>query len=500
MLILLFVGLLGSLHTPTTTTSQTHALVQKNSLCHNPTDNQKQAKHKTKPKKQTNLWHPQKLHNHAKTKKFDLLIKQQFQCQQFSLYPKANTNIPALSRLEKVHCMDKFRLAVFNTQPPHLYLGGVERRIMETTKRLTNQADITVYSGTKAGFQTPTIINGVQFVPCHSTDRLYPLDNWIFNRNLLKTGGVFDADVFEAHNVSGYGFPRALKKQGIKKPFIQVIHGVLADEYEQAKTGGRLSLRGRAANHFMGYLAKLEKQTSEEATLIITISNYSLQKMQKHYGVDPKKVRIVPNGVDIEKFKPTTDVEAARRKLGLCKEPVVLFVGSLIPRKGLSFLVEAAQKVVKEQEATKFLVVGDGPQKTLLENSISKANLSGNFKFLSKINEEALPTLYNCADVFVLPSIQEGQGIVLLEAEASGVPVVAFVIGGVNEAVKNGETGLLVERGDAEALADGLLKVLGDSALRERMGIAGRRFVAEKFTWDLCARRMLAIYHEALSI
>jgi glycosyltransferase involved in cell wall biosynthesis len=394
--------------------------------------------------------------------------------------------------------MDKFRLAVLNTQPPHLYFGGVERRIMETTKRLANKADISVYSGTKAGFQTPTTIDGVQFVPCHSTDRMFPLDNWTFNRNLPKTEGIFDAYVFEAHNVSGYGFPKALANRNLKKPFIHTIHGVLADEYEQAKASGHQSIRGRAANYFMGRLANLEKQTAQEATLIVTISNYSLQKMQKHYGVDKDKVRIVPNGVNIEKFKPTADAEAARRQFGLGKEPVVLFVGSLIPRKGLAFLVEAAKKVVRVQSATKFLIVGDGPQKNQLENSIAEANLSGNFKFLSKVNEDALPTLYNCADVFVLPSIQEGQGIVLLEAQASGLPVVAFDIGGVNEAVRNNETGLLVTLGDSGALADGVLKLLGSGDLSVRMGGAGRRFVSENFTCDLCAKRMLAVYREAL--
>ena len=82
--------------------------------------------------------------------------------------------------------MDKFGLAVFNTQPPHLYFGGVERRIIETTKRLKTQADITVYSGTKAGFKEPTAINGVNFVPCYSTDRLFPMDNWYFNRSLTS--------------------------------------------------------------------------------------------------------------------------------------------------------------------------------------------------------------------------------------------------------------------------------------------------------------------------
>jgi len=395
--------------------------------------------------------------------------------------------------------MDKFRLAVFNTQPPHLYFGGVERRIIETTKRLSSQAEITVYSGTKAGFKKPTVINGVSFVPCQSTDKLFPVDNWFFNRNLSKRASEINADVYEAHLSSGYGLLKALKKQGSSKPFIHTVHGVLADEYQQAKQNGYQAFRGRIANQFMRRLAKLEGETAKNATLIVTISKYSLANMQKYYGVDKAKVRIVPNGVDTEKFQPIENQQAAKRQFGLDDQPVVLFVGSLIPRKGLHFLVEAAKKVVKQQADTKFVIVGDGPLKNQLLSDLGNANLSGNFAFLSGLNEDTLAAVYSCADVFVLPSIQEGQGIVLLEAQASAKPVVAFNVGGVNEAVLRGETGLLVNRGNSDELADALLKLLSDRPLREKMGVRGRRFVVDNFTWDICAEKMLAVYREAVS-
>ena len=395
--------------------------------------------------------------------------------------------------------MGKFRLAVFNTQPPHLYFGGVEKRIIETAKRLQNQADITVYSGTKAGFKEPAIIDGVSFVPCYSTDRIFPLDNWFFNRSIAKKAGAIDADVYEAHAVSGYGLLKALNNQGIKKPFVHTIHGVLADEYEQARENRYQSFRGRIANYFMHRLAKLEEETAKNATLIVTISQYSLEKIKQFYNVDEAKVRIVPNGVDPEKFKPFEDQAAVKRQFGLGNEPCVLFVGSLIPRKGLPFLVEAAKKIVKEYKETKFIIVGEGPLRNQLLRKLEAANLSGNFTFLGNVKEDMLPAVYNCADVFALPSIQEGQGIVLLEAQASAKPVVAFDVGGVNEAVRNGETGLLVKRGSTDKLADAIMKLLSDKALREKMGANGRRFVAENFTWDICAQKMLNVYHEALA-
>ena len=394
--------------------------------------------------------------------------------------------------------LGKFRLAVFNTQPPHLYFGGVERRIMEVTKRLQSEADISVYCGTKANFKEPTQINGVKLVPCHSTDRLYPLDNWSFNRSLPKTKGIFDADLYEANNVSGYSFPNQLQKRQLKKPFIHIIHGPLKDEYKQALKNENQSARTRLANVFMRYLARLEEQTAKKSTLIVAVSKYSMGKILEHYDVDKDKIRVVPNGVDPEKFKPVPDRASMKRQFGLGGEPCVLFVGHLIPRKGLPFLVEAAKKIVKEHAQTKFLIVGEGPLKNQLQNKLASGNLLGNFRFLGKIKEDQLSALYNCADVFALPSIQEGQGIVLLEAESSGVPVVAFDVGGVVEAVRNGETGYLAKLRDTEELADVIIRLLSDGALREKMGSEGRRFVMENFTWDLCTQRMLKVYHEAL--
>ena len=99
--------------------------------------------------------------------------------------------------------------------------------------------------------------------------------------------------------------------------------------------------------------------------------------------------------------------------------------------------------------------------------------------------------MYNCADVFVLPSIQEGQGIVLLEAQASGKSVVGFDVGGVNEAVRNGETGLLVKRGSTDELADALLRLLSDKLLREKMGANGRRFMTEHLHGTFVLKRCL---------
>jgi len=394
--------------------------------------------------------------------------------------------------------MNKLNLAVFNTQPPHLYFGGVERRILETGKRLGNEVNFKVYSGTKGGFHETSSIDGVTIIPCNSSDRIFPLDNWTFNRTLSKMTDKVKADVYEAHAVSGYGFQKALRKKGIKAPFIETIHGVLADEYAQTQQRGGMSVRGKVANFFMNRLAKIENETARDATLIVTISKYSQKKIVELYGVEPEKIRIAPNGVDPERFKPAADgCEELRRRIGTGGKRTVLFVGRLIPRKGLSYLIEAAKTVSKEYSDVLFLIVGDGPLRGQLAAEVVQANLGSNFAFLGDVSEAELPAFYSCTDVFAFPSIQEGQGIALLEAQASAKPVVAFKVSGVAEAVVDKETGLLVEP-DAAKLAEGVLKLLGDESLRQKMGAKGRERILRELTWDVCARNMLEVYREAL--
>jgi len=278
---------------------------------------------------------------------------------------------------------------------------------------------------------------------------------------------------------------------------VQTVHGVLADEYIQTIAAGSLSPRERLASLLMWRLSRLEGESARNASLVVTVSNYSAKRAAELYNVDVAKIRVAPNGVDVERFKPTEDGDALKRRLGLGNKQVVLFVGRLIPRKGLQFLIEAAKHIIKERGDTMFVIVGDGPLKNKLTVQLVRTGFVGNFFFLGDVKENLLPRLYNCADVFAFPSIQEGQGIALLEAQASAKPVVAFNVGGVREAIREGEGGLLVERANSEMLAEAVLRLLSDAPLRLRMGTLGREFVLANYTWDICVEKMLKVYHEA---
>jgi glycogen(starch) synthase len=326
---------------------------------------------------------------------------------------------------------------------------------------------------------------------------VYPLDNWTFNRTLSRMAEHIKADVYEAHTASGYGFQRKLKNRKISVPFVQTVHGVLADEAEQQQKQGIKSARDKIANYLMKHLAQLEKEAAKNATIVVTISKYSQKRIEELYEIDSDKIRIVPNGVDPERFKQSNKCEQFKKEIGADKRQVVLFVGRLIPRKGLNYLIKAASRVVSEFGKTLFVIVGNGPLKAQLISEVEKLGLAQNFAFLGDLPEEKLPTVYSCSDVFAFPSIQEGQGIAALEAQASNVPVVGFRVSGVAEAILEGETGLLSDP-DGDSLAEGILRLLADNTLRKKMGTKGRLFVQTRYTWDICAQRMKSVYYEAL--
>jgi glycosyltransferase involved in cell wall biosynthesis len=158
-------------------------------------------------------------------------------------------------------------------------------------------------------------------------------------------------------------------------------------------------------------------------------------------------------------------------------------------------LIEAAKHITKEHKETKFVIVGNGPLKNTLIEYTKQHGVYGNFTFLGFVPEAQLHNLYTCADIFASPSIQEGQGISLLEAQATAKPVVAFNVTAIKEVVKNKETGLLLEP-DTKELANAICYLLSNKELRKKMGNSAREFVSKNFSWKICSKKMLQVYNE----
>ena len=189
---------------------------------------------------------------------------------------------------------------------------------------------------------------------------------------------------------------------------------------------------------------------------------------------------------------PATPYERARTReaFGLPDRPIVLYVGKLSPGKGFPVFVEAARRIASERPGTVFVVVGDGAP--------PDSSAGADFRCLGPRPGPEVAALYTVAEVVVHPAVwPEPFSRVLLEAGAFGKPVVGTWIGGTPEAVRDGDTGILVERGDPEALARAVVRLLSDDRLRQRLGEGAQRFVTEHFSPRAVVGALLTAYAEA---
>lgn len=214
-------------------------------------------------------------------------------------------------------------------------------------------------------------------------------------------------------------------------------------------------------------------------------------------GYAPARIARVPNFVDTDLFRPPTDDERAdlRAALGLVERAVVVCSGRLTARKNVDVLLEAFAGACARATSARpplLVLLGDGPERAVLEARAARPDLAGKVLFAGFRDD--VPRWLRAADVFVLPSRLEGLPNAVLEAMATGLPVLATDIGGCREAIVPGESGLLVAPGDARALEDALARLLDDPALRARLGAAAGAAIAARFTLDAVAPRYLELY------
>lgn len=213
------------------------------------------------------------------------------------------------------------------------------------------------------------------------------------------------------------------------------------------------------------------------------VKNSRIAKIYKKY---PAKFREIPFGVDTGKFTPSS-----QKKDGNIKN--ILFVGALDKAhyfKGVDILLKAlSQSLIPNHQ---LLIAGDGDLKPQYEQQAKELNISDKVKFLGKVPDEKLPEIYRQADLFVLPSINKNEafGLVLLEAMASGLPVIASDLPGVRTVFQIGQQGLLAQPGNANDLKSKIEEILNNDILREKMGQEARRLVLEKYSWEEAGKKL----------
>lgn len=309
-------------------------------------------------------------------------------------------------------------------------------------------------------------------IPIQRARQLYSLPAAVRAQQLAREADVVHVHLGEDVAVLPLGYAAARCR---RLPLVVTVHSSVRHTLVAVDARTRLLIR-------LG--GPIEEWVSRRADAVIALTD-RLARLLADGGVDPRRVTVIPSGVERTLFAgphddPFSEVRGRR----------VVFVGRLSRQKGLDTLVEAAARL--ETPDASVLVVGDGPDREHLMRLVTQLNLDGRVRLLGFLPHERVPAVLAHADVLVLPSVYEELGSVLVEAMHSGVPIVASRVGGIPDAVGE-EAALLVPPGDPDALAGAVDRVLAESALAKRLTDAGRRR-AERYDWDHLADRVRVVY------
>ncbi len=273
----------------------------------------------------------------------------------------------------------------------------------------------------------------------------------------------FNPDIVSAHSTKA-GYAARLVCAALGRPVVFTAHG--------------WAFSGRRNRWQRTLLATAERVAARSTARIICVSRHDLALALEFKVAGAEKLTLVHNGVDPGPFS-AAEGSGVRSKLGLGNSPVLTMVGRLSPPKDPMTLLKACTRL---QAAFRVLIVGDGELRRGAEEFVSQNKLEGKVIFLGETL--AVPDILAASDIFVLSSESEGLPLAVIEAEMAGLPVVASSVGGMADLVQDGVTGFLVPPRNPEALANILVELLDDAALRRRTGSAAREKALREFTYE----------------
>ena len=287
----------------------------------------------------------------------------------------------------------------------------------------------------------------------------------------IHCGDLFPQDLAGLWLRRKYGFP-----------LLVFVHG---DEISQTE-GRRLQPSVRDAIY-------------RSADAIVAANTYAFERVAA-ICKSTRRIRMITPGVDTDSFRPGERPEWIARKYELGASPVIVTVGRLVKKKGHEAVLRSLSSVLQRMPDTKYLIVGGGPEEARLKQMAEHQGVAHAVRFTGDIPHHTLPDFYRAADVFCMLNQQDSSGdiesfgMVFIEANACGKPVIGGRSGGTAESIAEGQTGFLCDPGDSTALSDMLLLLLGNAGLRQRLGVAGLERVRNEFDWDSRARQLLEVH------
>ncbi len=300
---------------------------------------------------------------------------------------------------------------------------------------------------------------------------------------LIHTEGTFD--ILHAHDWI-VAYASIMLKQSFSIPLVATIHAT-----EWGRNWG-------IHNDEQKYISSVEWWLTYEAWRVIVNSGYMNNEVKQVFQLPQDKIKIIANGVDLNKFDGYAFDADFRRQFALDSEKIIFFVGRLVNEKGAHVLLDAMPKVIAYFNNAKLVIAGKGPQFEYLKEKAMVSGISNKVFFTGYISDDNLSRLYKCIDVAVTPSLYEPFGIVALEGMVAHVPVVVSDTGGISEIVEHRVDGMKAYSGNSNSLADSILEILGSPERAKAMKDKALEKVKRLYNWDALSDMTLKTYEDII--
>jgi glycosyltransferase involved in cell wall biosynthesis len=339
---------------------------------------------------------------------------------------------------------------------------------------------------------------------------LYPLQLLFYGARYIATSKI-DV-IYERASSIPLGF---LFSKFFRKPLVVAIQGLQYYEYDsetrssmvRSKLLARRTIANKVlANRFvMAIFKRIAKFNYKNATWIITVTPQIKKLICAQYKIDPDKVIVIPNGADIDLFKPI-EKNKAKSMLKLCEDAqYICFVGHLYFTQGVECLVKSAPLISEKCPSARFLIVGDGPSKGELMNLAQQIGVSAKFVFTGAVPHEDVPMYINGSEVCLCTArndtrnrIEGSSSLKILEYMACGKPLVVGNAEGNKDVIAESNAGLVVRPEHSHEMASAIIKLLKDKQLNQRLGENGRKAVIERYSSTSVAQRVAETFEKAI--
>jgi glycosyltransferase involved in cell wall biosynthesis len=287
------------------------------------------------------------------------------------------------------------------------------------------------------------------------------------------------------------------------KTLVCTVHSTWKGEAEaiRGEPYSRLNANEKFLVSFNWFLRFFEEGMLARARKIIAVSHFTKWELTNYYKIPAHKIQVIHNGVDIKKFQPAVDKRKVKVAMGLNPgDLAIVSVGRLYARKGLFTLIESMPDIIKKFSKAKFIISGKGQSDEMhkLNSYAERLGVRGNIVFTGYTPDRELPKLYQAADVFAFSTFYEHHPFAVLEALATGLPVVTTTVGGIPETIVSGKNGYLVEPFNPRQFSEKILRLLENPAEAQEMGKKARQTVEQQLDWRIVVKEAMKVYDKVL--